>query len=203
MTKTMSDRPFKKLSDFPALLEVTRNYQTILDELDKSDIWMEWGSDDRDVQGHCRFLNGDWKICPVFFGNYDPLKMNMPQLNDEEKRQLIDQLPDIFPKTQALLKGNDRINYAALTRLFPHSKLDPHRHNNPYALIYHLGLIIPPNETCGITVGGETHFWSSPGDAIIFDDTFEHYAWNNSDQDRILFYINFAHETLADRVYNF
>jgi aspartyl/asparaginyl beta-hydroxylase (cupin superfamily) len=50
-------------------------------------------------------------------------------------------------------------------------------------LICHLPLIVPPG--CGFRVGNEVRAWE-PGKLLIFDDTIEHEAWNDSGEDRIL-----------------
>lgn len=50
-------------------------------------------------------------------------------------------------------------------------------------LVVHLPLCIPPE--CGITVGGETRGWRE-GECLIFDDTFEHEAWNHSSDSRVV-----------------
>ena len=50
-------------------------------------------------------------------------------------------------------------------------------------LICHLPLIVPPG--CGFRVGNETREWEE-GKLLIFDDTIEHEAWNESDQDRVV-----------------
>ena len=50
-------------------------------------------------------------------------------------------------------------------------------------LICHLPLIVPPG--CGFRVGNETREWQV-GKLLIFDDTIEHEAWNESDEDRVV-----------------
>ena len=50
-------------------------------------------------------------------------------------------------------------------------------------LICHLPLIVPPG--CGFRVGNEVREWEV-GKLLIFDDTIEHEAWNDSDEDRIV-----------------
>jgi aspartyl/asparaginyl beta-hydroxylase (cupin superfamily) len=50
-------------------------------------------------------------------------------------------------------------------------------------LICHLPLIVPPG--CGFRVGNQVREWEV-GKLIIFDDTVEHEAWNNSSEDRVL-----------------
>lgn len=49
----------------------------------------------------------------------------------------------------------------------------------------HLPLIIPNEELCAIRVGDEVRHWKE-GELMIFDDSFEHEAWNKSDEDRIV-----------------
>ncbi len=50
-------------------------------------------------------------------------------------------------------------------------------------LRYHLGLLIPePEDQLGISVGGQIAHWSE-GQSLVFDDTFEHSAWNDTDAD--------------------
>lgn len=50
-------------------------------------------------------------------------------------------------------------------------------------LICHLPLIVPPG--CGFRVGNEVREWQV-GKLIVFDDTMEHEAWNDSDEDRVV-----------------
>ena len=44
-------------------------------------------------------------------------------------------------------------------------------------------LVVPP--ACGFRVGNEVREWDE-GRLIIFDDTIEHEAWNESDRDRVV-----------------
>ena len=50
-------------------------------------------------------------------------------------------------------------------------------------LICHLPLIVPPG--CGFRVGNQVREWEV-GKLLIFDDTIEHEAWNDSDEDRVV-----------------
>ena len=49
-------------------------------------------------------------------------------------------------------------------------------------LICHLPLIVPPG--CRFRVGNEVRAWEA-GKMLIFDDTIEHEAWNDSAEDRV------------------
>jgi aspartyl/asparaginyl beta-hydroxylase (cupin superfamily) len=57
---------------------------------------------------------------------------------------------------------------------------------------YHLGLLIPePAEQCGIRVDTETRHWAE-GQSMIFDDTYEHEAWNDTDKTRVVLFVDFV-----------
>lgn len=69
----------------------------------------------------------------------------------------------------------------------------PH-HRGPYngVLRLHLGLIVPePREKVRIRVGKEICHWSE-GKALIFDDAYDHEAWNGSPKLRAVLFIDFV-----------
>jgi aspartate beta-hydroxylase len=59
----------------------------------------------------------------------------------------------------------------------------PHRGVTNSRLVGHLPLLVPPD--CALKVGGEVHEWRE-GRAVVFDDTYEHEAWNRSDRTRVV-----------------
>lgn len=63
------------------------------------------------------------------------------------------------------------------------ARIPPHTGATNARLICHLPLIVPPN--CGFRVGNEIRKWEE-GKLLIFDDTIEHEAWNESNEDRIV-----------------
>lgn len=190
-----SKRAFYDLSEFPDFKWLASQYRTILEELEKNTFWMNWGSDNYDPLGHCKFLSGDWTVCPIYFGNYDPHSLQIPDAKPENAEEFLQQLPEKFPETRKLLQKISTVNYAAFSRLHPKSVLAPHKHNNPLSLIFHLGLVIPSGGTCGLSVDNKVHIWNQPGDAVIFNDMHEHSAWNHSDQERIVLYVDFQEIT--------
>lgn len=74
------------------------------------------------------------------------------------------------------------------THLLPHVGITNSR------VVGHLGLIVPNN--CGLRVDGETYHWTR-GEAVVFDDTFPHEAWNRSDQNRIVLIFDLWHPDLS------
>jgi len=62
-------------------------------------------------------------------------------------------------------------------------------------LICHLPLVVPPG--CGFRVGNEVREWEV-GKLLIFDDTIEHEAWNDSDDDRVVLIFDIWRPELTD-----
>ena len=63
------------------------------------------------------------------------------------------------------------------------ARIPAHTGSTNVRLICHLPLIVPLG--CGFRVGNEVREWEV-GKLLIFDDTIEHEAWNNSPEDRIV-----------------
>jgi ornithine lipid ester-linked acyl 2-hydroxylase len=87
------------------------------------------------------------------------------------------------PNTTEILKSIPELITAEFSFLPPQTKIAPHTGFTKMVLRAHLGLIIPND--CGIRVGNETKKWEE-GKVLILDDSFEHEAWNNSDEDRFV-----------------
>ncbi|MDP2409669.1 MAG: aspartyl/asparaginyl beta-hydroxylase domain-containing protein [Pseudolabrys sp.] len=66
-------------------------------------------------------------------------------------------------------------------------------HRGPYngVLRLHLGLIVPePRDQLGIRVEKEVYRWKE-GEAVIFDDAYEHEAWNKTPHTRVVLFVDF------------
>lgn len=74
-----------------------------------------------------------------------------------------------------------RAPLALFSRLKPGTHIQPHHGMLNTRLICHLPLIVP--EGCALRVGAETRQWRE-GELMIFDDSFEHEAWNRGASDR-------------------
>lgn len=73
--------------------------------------------------------------------------------------------------------------------------IPPHCGVSNVFLTAHLGLIVP--QGCRIRVGNEQRSWSE-GRSLVFDDSFEHEVWNESDSWRIVFIARFYHPALTE-----
>ena len=72
---------------------------------------------------------------------------------------------------------------AMFSLLAPRTRIPPHTGVANVRLVAHLPLIVPGG--CGFRVGATTIEWKA-GKAIVFDDTIEHEAWNDSDELRVV-----------------
>jgi beta-hydroxylase len=93
----------------------------------------------------------------------------------------------LCPQTFALLNQIPTVKAAMFAELPPGAKLNPHR--DPYAgsLRYHLGLATPNDDRCFIEVDGQPYSWRD-GQAVIFDESYIHWAINGSETDRIILF---------------
>lgn len=91
----------------------------------------------------------------------------------------------LCPKTAQLINSIPELISCDFSRMKPKTSILPHRGYSRMILRGHLPLIVPPGDTCAIQVGDETAY-HEPGKMLIFDDSYEHSAWNHSDKDRIV-----------------
>jgi hypothetical protein len=78
---------------------------------------------------------------------------------------------------------DERSPVALWSLLKPGTHIQPHHGMLNTRLICHIPLIVPKD--CAIRVGNETRAWRE-GEALIFDDSFEHEAWNKSGDTRVI-----------------
>jgi aspartate beta-hydroxylase len=93
------------------------------------------------------------------------------------------------PVTAAALDSIDLIRVrehgpeAMFSVFTPGTHLLPHRGVTNARAVSHLPIIVPHD--CALRVGGEEHEWRE-GRTLVFDDTYEHEAWNRSAQVRVV-----------------
>jgi aspartate beta-hydroxylase len=97
------------------------------------------------------------------------------------------------PRTAALLQATPLADIpghaptAFFSMLRPRTRIPPHTGVTNTRLVCHLPLVIPAG--CGFRVGSETRHWEL-GKALVFDDTIEHEAWNDSEEPRYILIID-------------
>lgn len=92
------------------------------------------------------------------------------------------------PRTTAAVERVPDMTTAGFSRLRAGARIRPHVGFTDAVLRCHLALIVP--ERCGLRVGGVTRQWTE-NNCIVFDDTLEHEAWNESGRDRVVLLLDF------------
>lgn len=77
----------------------------------------------------------------------------------------------------------------------PGTHLLPHKGVTNTRVVGHLALIVPPD--CALSVAGEAYAWEE-GHCVVFDDTYEHEAWNRSDRVRVVLIFDLWNPHLTD-----
>ena len=96
------------------------------------------------------------------------------------------------PETMRLLQKIPGMKTAFFSILSPRKHIPAHRGAFNGVLRLHLGLLVPePREKCRIRIGNEYRHWSE-GRSLIFDDTFNHEVWNDTDGYRVVLFVDFA-----------
>ncbi|MCB1052948.1 MAG: aspartyl/asparaginyl beta-hydroxylase domain-containing protein [Acidobacteria bacterium] len=92
------------------------------------------------------------------------------------------------PQTVAALEAIPGLKTAGFSILHPGTRIQPHVGYSDQVLRCHLGIHVPKD--CCLQVAGITKTWQE-GKLLIFDDTFEHSAWNGGDRNRIVLLLDF------------
>lgn len=169
----IENRPFIDTAQFPELEILRENWQIIRDEainLNSSEAIK--ASEKLDDIGFNSFFKTGWKR---FY-----LKWYGSDLPSAER---------MCPETCRLLASIDNVKGAMFAMLPPGARLV--RHRDPYAgsLRYHLGLVTPNDDGCYLNVDGEQYSWRD-GEAVMFDETYIHFAENTTDQNRIVLFLD-------------
>jgi len=95
-----------------------------------------------------------------------------------------------FPTTEAAIDLIPDCTTAMFSILQPGQRLFPHTGPSSAVLRYHLGVHIPCPEECAIRVANQTRHWEQ-GRSLILNDYREHEAWNESEQPRVVLFVDF------------
>src|SRR4029453_11360437 len=164
------------LAVFPWAAGVEREWLLIRDELDRVLVRKAELPNVQDLTADAAALSRDagWKIFPlVAYG-----LRSQPNI-------------DLCPQTWRIVQAIPGLTTAMFSILEPGKRIPPHR--GPYngVLRLHLGLIVPePRERLAIRVGPERRHWQE-GQALIFDDAYEHEAWNETTGLRVVLFVDF------------
>jgi ornithine lipid ester-linked acyl 2-hydroxylase len=174
----LDNRPVHDVGEFPWAIEVEREWNLVRAELDDLLTRKEELPGCHEICSELRSISTDrdWKT--FIFAGYG--------IKSEEAIRLC-------PQTWRILQTIPGMKTAMFSVFEPGKYLKPHR--GPYngVLRLHLGLLVPdtPAQTVAIQVDNTVCHWEE-GKVLIFDDAYEHEAWNHSDQTRVVLFVDFV-----------
>ncbi len=97
----------------------------------------------------------------------------------------------LCPETWRIVQKIPGLKTAMFSIFEPGKHLPPHRGFYNGVLRFHLGLLVPePRDQIAIRVGDRICHWEE-GRALIFDDAYDHEAWNRTDKTRVILFVDF------------
>jgi hypothetical protein len=104
------------------------------------------------------------------------------------------------PVTAGIIESNETVRTLAgliyFSRLRPGTHIAAHKGPTNLRLRCHLGIQIPDGD-CRLRVGPKIHDWKE-GACIVFDDSYEHEAWNHTNEERVVLIVDVWHPDLSD-----
>jgi beta-hydroxylase len=172
----LGNPPVYDLATFPWAREIEREWQLIRSELDRVLIRQADLPSFHNISTDVSTISTDagWKT--FFLTGYGHTSANNTALCPETWR-IVQKIPGL---------------QTAMFSIFEPGKHLP-AHRGPYngVLRFHLGLKVPDQpERIAIRVDRQICHWQE-GRALIFDDAFEHEAWNHSDETRVVLFVDF------------
>jgi beta-hydroxylase len=175
----LPDQPFFDPSSFPWVAPMEAEWRTIRAELDA-------------VLAHRDDLP-----------NFQEISTDQAQITDDDRWKTYffygygfrsDANCARCPETTRLVEAIPGMTTAMFSILAPQKHIPPHDGPFKGVLRYHLGLIVPePADQCTISVGGELAHWREGG-SLVFDDTYVHEVWNDTDGTRVVLFVDVTRE---------
>jgi beta-hydroxylase len=167
--------PFLDPAIFPWVRTLEENWKTIRRELEDVLTYREQLPNFQDISTDQESITDDDRWKTFFFFGYG-FKSEANCARCPETTQLLEQVPGMTT--------------AFFSILSPHKHIPDHRGPYKGVLRYHLALMIPePREACRIRVDDEFAHWDE-GKSLLFDDSYDHEAWNDSDSIRVVLFMD-------------
>src|SRR5271154_1886402 len=171
----VGDAPFFELDRFPWIERVESNWSVILEEVER--------------------LLEDQAELP----NFQDISKDQIEITDDDRWKTFFLYGYGFeaklgvqmcPRTATLMREIPGMTTAMISILSPHKHILAHRGPYKGVLRYHLGLIVPREAAaCRIRVGEDIRHWQA-GESMIFDDTFNHEVWNDTEETRVVLFVD-------------
>jgi aspartyl/asparaginyl beta-hydroxylase (cupin superfamily) len=171
----VGEATFFDLELFPWVAEVERNWLVIREELDRVLVERHELPNFQDISKDQIEITDDDRWKTLFLYGYG------------FKTDLGTQM---CPRTAALMERIPGMTTAMFSILAPRKHILPHRGPYKGVLRYHLGLVVPEHkEDCRIRVGQDLRHWEE-GKSLVFDDTYNHEVWNDTDETRVILFVD-------------
>jgi aspartate beta-hydroxylase len=173
----LASRPWHDPGEFPLVAELEARFAEIRAEV--------LALDDTRFQRESERIGrtGDWDV--VF-------------LYDRGRRH--DAACAACPVTARAIEVNRTVRTVAglvyISRMRPGTRISAHRGPTNLRLRCHLAVAVPEGD-CAIRVGAQTERWRE-GECLVFDDSYDHDAWNHTNEDRIVLIVDLWHPGLSD-----
>ncbi|WP_342641232.1 aspartyl/asparaginyl beta-hydroxylase domain-containing protein [Rhodoligotrophos ferricapiens] len=172
----VGDKPVMDSRDFPFLEKFTQNWETIRDEIaevlkhrEAVPTFQEVSPDQKRIA-----KGNNWRTF-ILFGFGEKLPKNCAKT----------------PVTTRLLEQVPNLQTAWFSILAPGYHIPAHRGVSKGILRAHLGLIVPKDaERCRLRVADQICVWRE-GEIFVFDDTYEHEVWNDTEDERVILLFDF------------
>lgn len=94
-----------------------------------------------------------------------------------------------MPTLIEVLKDHTDIRLAMVSILKPDAQIHPHEGPWKGSIRVHLGIDVPDDDRCYISVNGRQHYWKN-GKILAFDDTYVHHVINGSKDLRVILFLD-------------
>lgn len=94
-----------------------------------------------------------------------------------------------LPKLVKVLEDHKDIRLAMVSILKPDAQIHPHEGPWKGSIRVHLGIDVPNDDRCYISVNGVQHYWRN-GEILGFDDTYVHHVRNGSKDLRVILFLD-------------
>ncbi|HWD74341.1 MAG TPA: aspartyl/asparaginyl beta-hydroxylase domain-containing protein [Solirubrobacteraceae bacterium] len=172
----LDSRPWYDPATFPLARYLQTHYPEIRSEI------LALGSARFHPESERIGRSGDWDVAFLF-----------------ERGRRHDDLCNACPVTTAGIEGHGVVRTLAgliyVSRMRAGTHIAAHRGPTNVRLRCHLGVTVPPGD-CAIRVADEIRQWVE-GECLVFDDHFEHEAWNHTEADRIVLIADLWHPDLS------
>lgn len=173
----VGDSVFFSNDQFPWTYELEANWQAIRQELDQVMPYADALPNFQDISPRQGNIANDDRWKTFFFTAFG----YKSQKNCER-----------CPETAKLIEKIPGLKVAFFSILAPGKHIPRHRGKHKGIIRCHLALKVPePREACYIRVADQAAYWEE-GKTLLFDDTFFHEVWNDTDDYRVVLFLDIA-----------